>query len=118
VAAQLLFTVGVTCALAFALPSEPIYKITQQLKHNLFSVADPEDPAADSSNDTDIKRMDYATRLKYNEENYYNTLNKHNFYYSNAFISDKSDKNHKSTVFITPSPLNLTQAIWTGAIKT
>jgi hypothetical protein len=117
VAAQLLFTVGVTCALAFELPSEPIYKITQKLKHNLFSVADPE-PEDASSNDTDIKRMDYATRIKYNDANFYNTLNKHNFYYSNAFISDKSDSNYQSGVHVTPSPLNLTQSIWTGAIKT
>jgi hypothetical protein len=116
VAAQLLFTVGVTCALAFELPSEPIYKITQKLRQNLLGIPDKEEEeettaAADTnSTDDDNRRIDYnRQRLNYNynnrQQNYYDSMNKHSYYYSannkyyhkplsspnNYYFSDKSD---------------------------
>lgn len=112
VAAQILFTVGVTCALAFELPSEPIYQITQKLRQNLLGTKVKEDDEeetttpAPSSNDTDEhSRIDYnhnrLNQISY-KQNYYDSLNKHGYYYSgnkyypkpsssNYYFSDKSD---------------------------
>lgn len=99
VAAQLLFTVGVTCALAFELPSEPIYKITQKLRENLYGIKDEEeeetttaapttmaDDTYDHDHGDDPSRIDYnSQRLNYvnsNMRNNYDSMNKHNYYYS------------------------------------
>lgn len=102
VGAQLLFTVGVTCALAFELPSEPIYHITQKLRDNLYGIKDEEEtttpaPASSAENDTDTddghSRIDYNHKqLNYinsNKQNYYDSMNKHNYYYSGNYNSDK-----------------------------
>lgn len=98
VASQLLFTVGATCALAFQLPHEPIYKITQKLRWQLYSVKEDE-----PETDDDTKRIDKL--------NPYDTANKHNLYYSPyPYISDKVDNVH--------SGLNQTNDVWSNAIKT
>lgn len=108
---------GVTCALAFELPSEPIYHITQKLRNNLLGIKDDDGkeeetttavPAVPDTNehsriDYDHKRLNY---VNYNKPNYYDSMNKHNYYYSanynntkyyqkplssNYYFSDKSD---------------------------
>lgn len=98
-AAQILFTVGVTCALAFELPSEPIYHITQKLRNNLLGIKEEKEEdetttAAAASNDTDDdhSRIDYnGNRLHYinNKPNYYDSMNKHSYYYSANYNNDK-----------------------------
>lgn len=111
VAAQLLFTVGVTCALAFELPSEPIYKITQKLRNNLYGIKDDddetttaaaegmsseEDSATDAGDGDDHSRRRIDSnnkRLQYinsNQLNYYDSMNKHSYYYS----ADNSNKHY------------------------
>lgn len=114
VAAQLLFTVGVTCALAFELPSEPLYHITQKLRNNLLGIPDQAEeettaaPAPEDSHENgDVdpqSRVDYnynnLNYIDYNKDKYFD-MNKHNYYYSsnynkhyhnpNNYISDKSD---------------------------
>lgn len=88
VAAQLLFTVGVTCALAFELPSEPIYHITQKLRNNLYGVKNDEEEttAAPESSTNSNSRFDYDNNrlnyINYNKQNSYDSINKHNYYYS------------------------------------
>jgi hypothetical protein len=149
VAAQILFTIGVTCALAFELPSEPIYKITQKLRQNLLGTKVKEDEEetttpAPASNDTDEhSRIDYNhNRLNYvnGKQNYYDSMNKHGYYYSgskyypkplspNYYFSDKSDnydnnytinsgnKSNQSAIYVTPKPLNQTTSVWSSVIK-
>ena len=107
VAAQLLFTVGVTCALAFELPSEPIYQITEKLRNQLLGVKDEEEtttPAPATTpedshehddhddHDDEHSRIDYDNkRLNYVNFNnlHYDSMNKHNYYYSTNYNSDK-----------------------------
>lgn len=100
VAAQLLFTIGVTCALAFELPSKPLYRITQELREKLQSDMKGEEPttpapppppppsAPDEHSYSDIiyndhSRIDYNLNSPYNKQNYYDSSNKHDYYYSN-----------------------------------
>lgn len=148
VAAQLLFTVGVTCALAFELPSEPIYHITQKLRQSLLNVEDVADqtttPASNdtssSSEDDDHSRIDKNfNNLNYvNRNQYYDSMNKHNYYYSTNYngnkyyqpplspnyISDKSDNNifntlsNQSPIFVTPKPSNQSANEWTSLVST
>lgn len=105
VAAQLLFTVGVTCALAFELPSEPIYHITQKLRNNLLGIKDDDDEEEEtttvgpetmsSANDTDDdhSRIDYHNQrlnyINYNKQNYYDSMNKHSYYYAANYNNNK-----------------------------
>jgi hypothetical protein len=116
VAAQLLFTVGVTCALAFELPSKPLHQITAELREHLQQKLHPEKytttTEAPTMNDTDYSdheshsgemdmSMDPHRRMDFNynglnyingKENYYDMINKHNYYYKNKKkISNKSD---------------------------
>lgn len=121
VAAQLLFTVGVTCALAFELPSEPIYHITQKLRNNLYGVKDEEEetttgPSSEpSANGTDQhSRLDYDNKrlnyINYNKQGLYDSMNKHSYYYStnnkyyykplspNYSFSDKSDNYYNNYI--------------------
>jgi hypothetical protein len=113
-----LFTVGVTCALAFELPHKPLYQITQELRENLQKRLHPElrtteAPKTDATNSTNgdaddddhhHSRIDYNNQhLKYidSKHNYFNAMNKHNYYYNNNdkyqqygskyYISDKAD---------------------------
>lgn len=117
VAAQLLFTVGVTCALAFELPSEPIYHITQKLRNNLYGVKDEEEETTVASSETSAngtdrsdandKRLSY---INYNKQGLYDSMNKHNYYYStnnkyyykplspNYGVSDKSDNYYNNYI--------------------
>lgn len=100
-AAQLLFTVGVTCALAFELPSMPLYHITRQLKNELLGYKEgdaepaeepattvaPEPDSHESFDDHDHSRIDLNNKrlsyINYNgKQNYYNPMTKHNYYYS------------------------------------
>lgn len=145
VAAQLLFTVGVTCALAFELPSEPIYHITQKLRQSLLNVEDVADqtttPASnDTSSEDDHSRIDKNFNdLNYvNRKQYYDSMNKHSYYYSTNYygskyyqqplspnyISDKSDNNifntlsNQSPIFVTPKPSNQTKNEWTSLVST
>lgn len=106
VAAQLLFTVGVTCALAFELPSEPIYKITQKLRNNLYGITEPPEDdggddddtttaaSADGGDDDDHSRIDSNhKKLSYinsNKKNYYDSMNKHSYYYSPNYNNNKN----------------------------
>ncbi|CAO1438957.1 unnamed protein product [Diamesa serratosioi] len=103
VAAQLLFTIGVTCALAFELPSKPIFRITQELREKLQADIKGEEPttpapppppppppsapdAEHSYSDiiyNDHSRIDYNLNYPNNKQNYYDSLNKHGYYYSN-----------------------------------
>lgn len=103
VAAQLLFTVGVTTALAFELPSKPLYRITEELRDKLQSdmkedepttpASPPPPPPPPSAPDADHSysdimhndhsRIDYNLNYPNNKQNYYETLNKHGYYYSN-----------------------------------
>lgn len=80
VAAQVLFTVGVTGALAFELPSKPLYYITKELKQNLNDILSGETTTSASE---DAKRRDpNVNDLTYVDKNdYYNSINKHNLYY-------------------------------------
>lgn len=144
VATQLLFTVGVTCALAFELPSEPLYKITQQLRDQLYGfnmsttteapTTVPPEMMSDDYHDHDHSRIDYNSNgLNYvDKQHYYASMNKHNYYYyndqyyqkplSNYYFGDKSDNyaintNNKSTS-VTQKPLNQTNDVWTKVIKT
>lgn len=117
VAAQLLFTIGVTCALAFELPSKPLSAITAELREHLQKKLHPEKyttkapPPNDTHSDEmmdshehggDNSRIDFNyNRFKFinNKQNYYDTLNKHNYYYNDKYrpstynnkFSDKSD---------------------------
>lgn len=115
VAAQLLFTIGVTCALAFELPSKPLSAITAELRDHLQMKLHPEKYTTEAPppNDThssemmdshegggDNSRIDFNyNRLKFinGKQNYYDTLNKHNYYYNDKYkpynnkFSDKSD---------------------------
>jgi hypothetical protein len=136
VAAQLLFTVGVTCALAFELPSKPIYQITQELRDNLQKKLHPEKyttteaPKNDTSeemmdmDDHDHRRIDMNyNRLNFvnNKQNYYDLINKHNYYYAGgkpSYFSDKSD-NYATTNDVNKSS-NQTDAesIWKKVIRT
>jgi acetate kinase len=112
-----LFTVGVTCALAFELPSEPIYHITQKLRNNLYGVKNEEEEtttaAAESSAnassrfDYDNKRLNY---VNYNKQSLYDSMNKHSYYYStnnkyyykplspNYGFNDKSDNYYNNYI--------------------
>lgn len=117
VAAQLLFTVGVTCALAFELPSEPLYHITNKLRDNLLGGQDEKSeeetttpaPPAEDTEDEHHSRIDYDNKrlnyINYNKNNY-DSMNKHSYYYQanynnnkyyqkplspNYYFSDKSD---------------------------
>jgi hypothetical protein len=110
VAAQLLFTVGVTCALAFELPSVPLHNITDTLRNTLQERLHPhltstttEAPADDSGSmegdhdhDHDHSRIDMnSNNFKYvdGKQGYYNLMNKHNYYYkgSKNGFKDKAD---------------------------
>lgn len=134
-AAQLLFTVGVTCALAFELPSKPVYRITQELRENLQKKLHPEKyttteaPSNETSSDDDDmmdnKRMD----LNYNslnyingKPNYYDVMNKHNYYYAGgkpSYFSDKSD-NFAPTTHANKSSNKTAEneSIWKKVFKT
>lgn len=153
VAAQLLFTVGVTCALAFELPSEPIYHITQKLRQGLLNVEDVADETStaapnDTSSEDDHSRIDKnynrLTYVGYNKNNYYDSMNKHSYYYSPNYngnkyyqkplspnyISDKSDNyynnydnafnklSNQSSIFVTPKPSNQSSNQWTSIVST
>jgi hypothetical protein len=142
-----LFTVGVTCALAFELPSEPIYHITQKLRNNLYGVKDEEAETTTAAQESSINGTDQNSRLDYDNKrlnyiNYnkhsYDSMNKHSYYYStnnkqyykpispNYSFNDKSDNyynnyitdNNKSDQSsIYVTPLNQTKNVWTSAIK-
>lgn len=100
-AAQLLFTVGVTCALAFELPSEPIYHITQKLRNNLLGIKDGDAeeetttaaPVEDEHTDEHHSRFDYDHKrlnyVNYNKPNNYDSINKHSYYYSANYNNNK-----------------------------
>jgi hypothetical protein len=120
VAAQLLFTVGVTCALAFELPSKPLAQITQELREHLQKKLHPEKytttTEAASINDTDsedeshsgemdVTMMDPHRRMDFNynglnyingKQNYYDTINKHNYYYKDKYLNYKTKISNKS----------------------
>jgi hypothetical protein len=105
-AAQLLFTIGVTVALAFELPDKPIGRITQELRDSLQKRLHPSSttaaPATSNSSDSDHSRIDYnSNNLKYiysnNKQTYYNTMNKHKYYYGNYGFKDRIDDNKPST---------------------
>lgn len=90
-AAQLLFTIGVTVALAYELPDKPIYRITQEIKDNLQKRLHPSSTtvAPSAVNSTDgHSRIDYdSNNLMYiynNKEAYYSMMNKHKYYYGNS----------------------------------
>ncbi|KAG5672416.1 hypothetical protein PVAND_002547 [Polypedilum vanderplanki] len=100
--AQLLFTVGVTCALAFELPTVPLHNITDTLRENLqmklhpewFTTEAPPAPAAADAESDDHSRIDAnGNNLKYvdGKQNYYNLMNKHDYYYKKGGFKDKSD---------------------------
>jgi hypothetical protein len=114
-AAQLLFTVGVTCALAFNLPDVPLSNLTETLRLDLQKRLHPElyttttttgAPGNDSmdSMEQSSGSMESQNRIDYNSGNFkyvdgkqgfYNLMNKHNYYYGkhgnkNGF-KDKSD---------------------------
>lgn len=132
VAAQLLFTVGVTCALAFELPSKPIYQITKELREHLQKRLHPEkytttEAPKNSSemmdmDDHDHRRIDMNyNRLNFvnGKENYYDLMNKHNYYYGKpAYISDKSD-NYATTNDVNNSSNQIEpESIWKKVIRT
>lgn len=109
-AAQLLFTIGVTVALAFELPDKPIGRITQELRDSLHKRLHPSSTTAapaisnssvDYDHDHDHSRIDYnSNNLKYiynNKQAYYNTMNKHKYYYGNYGFKDRIDDNKPST---------------------
>jgi hypothetical protein len=110
--AQLQFTVGVTCALAFELPNVPLHNITETLRQNLqmklhpeqFPTTTEEAPAADDDDDhgggDDHDHESHNNRIDSNykdfkyidgKQSFYNMMNKHNFYYSKNGFKDKSD---------------------------
>lgn len=90
VAAQLLFTIGVTVALAFELPDKPLYRITQEIRESLQKRLHPELKAAasNSTNSTDShSRIDVNgndLNYVYNSKDYYNKMNNHKYYYGNS----------------------------------
>jgi hypothetical protein len=101
-AAQLLFTVGVTCALAFELPSMPLYHITQQLRENLqkrlHPTIAPAVNASSNSTEDNHSRIDYNNvHLKYinTKQNYYDAMNKHSYYYNSGMNNNYDDKNYQ-----------------------
>ncbi|XP_070503948.1 uncharacterized protein [Chironomus tepperi] len=104
-AAQLLFTIGVTVALAFELPDKPIGRITQELRDSLQKRLHPSSttaaPDTSNSSDSDHSRIDYnSNNLKYiynNKQAYYNNMNKHKYYYGNYGFKDRIDDNKPST---------------------
>lgn len=122
VAAQLLFTVGVTCALAFELPSKPLYHITQMLRESLLKREGLEEETTTTtapdknSTDDEHSRIDYNNKylnyIDYNKQNYYDSMNKHNYYYTNSnnkyyqkplspnnyYASDKSDNYYNNYI--------------------
>ncbi|CRL05608.1 CLUMA_CG018494, isoform A [Clunio marinus] len=159
VAAQLLFTVGVTSALAFELPSEPIYHITEKLRDRLVGAEeDYEDDdddnndetttMASNSDDTDNSRRKDKNRnqlhyIDYKQKNYYDSMNKHRYYYSqnynnnkyyhipsspNYYFNDRLDNytmnfNNKfnqqlqSPIFVTTKPKNKTKNVWSKVMN-
>lgn len=130
-----------TCALAFELPSEPIYHITQKLRQGLLNVEDVADqtttPASnDTSSEDDHSRIDknfnHLNYVSYNKNQNYDSMNKHNYYYSanyngnkyyqnplsQNYVSDKSDNifnqlSNQSSIYVTPKP-----AGWTSLVST
>lgn len=89
--------------------------------------------ASSNETDDDTSRVDYNyNRLNYidnNKQNYYNSMNKHNYYYSGGnyykpnYISDKSDNygnkySNKSSTFVKLITANQTKNVFTAAIKT
>lgn len=99
---------GITCALAFELPSKPIYQITHELREHLQKRLHPEKyttteaPQNSSEEMTDMddhgnRRVDMNyNRLNFinSNQNYYDMINKHNYYYAGgkpSYFSDKSD---------------------------
>lgn len=104
---------GVTAALAFELPDKPLYHITSELRENLQKRLHPElytTTSAPSNNTNSAEhifddihsRIDYNNNdLKYvkNKQSYYNTMNKHNYYYEKLNgLSDKLDKGNKTVL--------------------
>lgn len=95
VAAQMLFTIGVTVALAFELPDKPLHHITEQLRENLqvrlHGPKTTEAPASNNANDN--SRIDLnSNNLQYtNKQEYYNLMNKHSYYYGNQGFKDRID---------------------------
>lgn len=89
--------------MAFELPSEPLYQITEKLRDQLLGVkddskeAEPEVttmPPEDSHEhfDHEHSRIDYDNkRLNYVNYNkpHYDSMNKHNYYYSANYNNDK-----------------------------
>lgn len=104
VAAQLLFTIGVTIALAFELPDKPIHTITEQLRQNfqerLHGKTTPAPSPDNNSTDDGHSRIDYnSNNLKYvynSKDAYYNLMNKHNYYYGNHGFKDRIDDNQST----------------------
>lgn len=98
-AAQLLFTVGITVAMAFELPSKPLYHITQELREQINGKKEETEEASDApatdmpDDDNTIGVMDNSSRTDYNYKNLFysnrnnnfNSINKHNMYYSNSY---------------------------------
>jgi hypothetical protein len=92
VAAQLLFTIGITVALAFELPSQPLYYITKELRENLQTLLRGEDiDVPEDAEDDGTKRKDWNV----NDLEFVDTSgdpNKHNYYYNNKVkVWNKTD---------------------------
>lgn len=123
VGAQLLFTIGVTCALAFELPSVPLNVIDEMIEKarqpleeepSPMTITSTEMPAMESQYpmpeqdqydfnymDVDfqnnLSRKDYSyNQLKYTDtKDYYGSINKHNYYYSNGIDNKNYYDKHK-----------------------
>lgn len=70
------FTIGVTSALAWELPSKPLYKITAELKEKLKT-----GELWAQKKDNNVTKLTYVDSNKTKVDNFYNS-NKHNYYYS------------------------------------
>lgn len=92
VAAQVLFTVGVTAALAFELPSKPLYYITKELKQNLKDILSGETTTSASSDDAKRRDPNVNDLTYVDKQNYYSSINKHNLYYNDYANDDKKNK--------------------------
>lgn len=104
VAAQLLFTIGVTVALAYELPDKPVYRITQEIKNNLQKRLHPSSTAAPATANITAgqKRIDYdSNNLMYidnNKDTYYGMMNKHKYYYGNSTSVPANNTNENDVV--------------------
>lgn len=75
-AAVLHWTIGVTNALAWELPSKPLYKITQELKEKLKT-----GELWAQKKDNNVTKLTYVDSNNTKNNNWYD-VNKHNYYYS------------------------------------